>query len=119
MRKAITASLLVVLVQAVTVCADSARNAATDPAEASKVAVQPEKRVLPARPVALTNDQYEALQQLQAAPEHQVALNTAATYSAREKHLEFTRFSDDFWTVVYDVGWPGTYLLLVLCAAPL
>lgn len=70
----------------------------------------------PARPVALTASQFAALQAAQSAPEHARALNTSATYSAREESLQFTRFSDDMWTVIYDVGWPGTYLGVLLCA---
>lgn len=70
----------------------------------------------PARPAALTASQYAALQAAQSAPEHARVLDVSATYSAREESLEFTRFSDDFWTVVYDVGWPGAYLGIILCA---
>jgi hypothetical protein len=53
---------------------------------------------------------------MQTSPEHSQVLGTSATYSAREQSLEFTRFSDDFWTVVYDVGWPGVYLGFIICA---
>lgn len=70
----------------------------------------------PARPAPLTASQYAALQAVQSAPEHAKVLQVSATYSAREESLEFTRFSDDFWTVVYDVGWPGAYLGILLCA---
>ncbi|MBI4578172.1 MAG: hypothetical protein HY718_00625 [Planctomycetes bacterium] len=70
----------------------------------------------PARPAALTPAQFEALRRIEAQPEHRTIAGISATYSAREKNLEFTRFSDDFWTAAYQVGWPGWILAFGLAA---
>lgn len=71
----------------------------------------------PVRPMALTAAQYEGLQQVQAEAEHVQVLETVASYSEeREERLKWTRFSDDVWTVVYQVGWPAAYMAVMLCA---
>jgi hypothetical protein len=72
--------------------------------------------VPPSRPVPLTHSQFQALKSAQAEPEHSKVLETSATYSAREERLEWTRFSDDVWTVIYQAGWPGAFLAVALCA---
>ena len=74
-----------------------------------------------ARPLAVTPGQFEALCRLEAEPEHMAVLQVTASYteeeaSAREKHLQFVRASDDFWSVAYHIGWPGAYLAILLCA---
>jgi len=93
----------------------SAATLAAEPAGTFQQFVEPP----PARPAALTAPQYDALLELEALPEHSRILDTSVTYSTREESLEFTRFSDDFWTLAYDIGWPGTYLGVLICAAPL
>ncbi|HOA75585.1 MAG TPA: hypothetical protein PL151_14420 [Phycisphaerae bacterium] len=72
----------------------------------------------PARPAPLTPAQFQALQDVQAQPEHAQLLDTTATYSdtERQKALEWTRFSDDVWTAIYQVCWPGAYLGILICA---
>ncbi len=102
MRRTIIATLVVVMMSAAVASADL---------PASKASIS-----LPTRPIALTTGQYQALQAIQATPEHRAVLSTTATYSTREESLEFTRFSDDFWTATYDVCWPGSYLAILICA---
>jgi hypothetical protein len=72
----------------------------------------------PARPAPLTAAQFQALKDVQAQPEHAQVLETTATYSdsEREEALKWTRFSDDVWTAIYQVGWPGAYLGILICA---
>jgi hypothetical protein len=73
----------------------------------------------PGRPAAVTGDQLRALNQMEQLPEHQAVLKVHATYtSERERNLDFTRASDDFWTVVWDTGFPGTILAVIICAGP-
>jgi hypothetical protein len=72
--------------------------------------------VPPSRPIPLTHSQVEALKSAQAEAEHSRVLEVTATYSAREERLKWTRFSDDVWTVIYQVGWPGAFLAVALCA---
>lgn len=74
----------------------------------------------PARPLGLTPEQFAQIRGLEAQPEHAVVLDLHATYkSEREQHLDFNRASDDFWSGVYQVGFPGTVLAILICAAPL
>lgn len=90
------------------------------PAACSTVPCEPRMTVSPtsppSRPVPLTTAQFEALRSVQNQPEHSSVVETSATYSAREERLQWTRFSDDVWTAIYQVGWPGTYLAIALCA---
>ncbi len=74
----------------------------------------------PARPLSMTADQFTAIRSLEAQPEHQSVLDVHATYkSERERSLDFTRASDDFWSVVYHAGFPGAMLIVLILAAPL
>lgn len=74
----------------------------------------------PARPKPLTPGQYQALKQLEGQPEHMAILDVQATYTSnREFDRSFTRASDDFWTVAWLGGLPGTILGILICAAPL
>ena len=109
MRRTSIAILAAVLVSATTAFAGPATSA--DATTMTSSHAKP-----PAHPAALTAAQYQYLQVVQTLPEHSRILGTSATYSAREKSLKFTRFSDDFWTVAYDVGWPGAYLTVAICA---
>jgi hypothetical protein len=72
----------------------------------------------PARPAPLTAAQFEALKDVQAQAEHAKVLETTATYTGaeREQALKWTRFSDDVLTAIYQVGWPGAYLGILICA---
>ena len=74
----------------------------------------------PPRPLGLTAAQFDHVCQLEAQPEHEAVLGMHASYkSEREKSLEFTRGSDDFWTVAYTGGLPATLLGILIAAAPL
>lgn len=74
----------------------------------------------PGRPAALTPAQYRALVHIEQQPEHAAVLDVQATYtSERDRSMEATRLSDDFWTVAYDAGLPGSILIVLICAAPL
>ncbi len=74
----------------------------------------------PSRPVPLTASQMAAIRELEQQPQHAAVRAVRATYkSEREKSLEFTRASDDFWTAVWQGGFPGTILAVLICAAPL
>jgi len=74
----------------------------------------------PSRPAGLTLVQFDSLRQLEAQPSHAAVLNVHATYASdRERHLDFIRASDDFWTAVYQTGFPGTIAAILICAAPL
>lgn len=106
MRKTTIATLLAVVLSA------AAISQAAEPTGTRGV----NKHAPAQRPVALTASQYASIQAVQAAPEHAKVLKTSATYSAREESLKFTRFSDDMWTAIYQVGWPGSYLGVLLCA---
>ncbi len=75
---------------------------------------------LPPRPVGLTPAQFQALRQVESQPQHQRVLEVHATYkSERERNLDFTRASDDFWSVVWHAGWPGTIATFLILGAPL
>jgi hypothetical protein len=106
MRKWIIAAAALAIV-----AAPAAAWAGSSAPSGSKASLNP-----PARPVALTPAQYQTLRVIEQMPEHSKVGGSVASYSAREKNLQFTRFSDDFWTVAYDVGWPGTYLAFIICA---
>jgi hypothetical protein len=74
----------------------------------------------PARPLAITADQFAALQQMQQQPEHQQVLDTRATYqSEHEKVIEFNRKANDISTAATYAGYPALILALLICAAPL
>ena len=74
----------------------------------------------PGRPVALTQAQYHRLVSVEQQPQHQAMRAMRASYSSqREREMDFTRASDDFWTVAYQGGLPGTILGLLIAAAPL
>ena len=74
----------------------------------------------PSRPCALTPTQFDALRQMETQPEHDAILDVHATYkSERERSLDFTTASDDFWTIVYQAGFPGALAAVLICAAPL
>ncbi len=84
-------------------------------AEASSTADN--AKLMRARPAALTTSQFAALRQLETTPAHNHVLSMSASYaSERERNMAWTRASDDFLTIVYDVGWPGTYLAVLICA---
>jgi len=74
----------------------------------------------PARPSPLTPEQFNHILKLEAQPEHAAVLDVHATFkSDREKEMEFTRASDDFWTLVYQGGFPTVILIMLIVAAPL
>jgi hypothetical protein len=80
----------------------------------------------PARPRALTAAQQQYLTQLQQQPEHMAVRQVQATYTSETCETsdqyapsKFIRASDDFWTIAYQAGLPGTILGLLICAAPL
>ncbi|GMU23954.1 MAG: hypothetical protein AMXMBFR13_40310 [Phycisphaerae bacterium] len=74
----------------------------------------------PARPAPINAAQFEHVLRLEAQPQHVAILDVRASYeSERERNLEFTRASDDFWTLAWNGGFPGTILALLICAAPL
>ena len=74
----------------------------------------------PARPVGLTAEQFQTLQRLETQPPHRAVLEVHATYkSERERSLDFTRASDDFWTIAMQAGFPGTIAAFLIAAAPL
>ncbi|HOB73151.1 MAG TPA: hypothetical protein PKG54_01370 [Phycisphaerae bacterium] len=74
----------------------------------------------PARPKPLTVEQYRHLVELERQPEHLAVLDVQATYTSnREFDRDFTRASDDFWSVAWHAGFPGTILGILICAAPL
>jgi len=74
----------------------------------------------PSRPVGLTAAQFQALRQVESQPQHQRVLEVHATYkSDRERNLDFTRASDDFWSLVWHAGWPGTIATFLILGAPL
>ena len=74
----------------------------------------------PGRPLDLTTAQFDHLQQLEAQPDHAAIVDMHAAYkSEREKSLDATRLSDDFWTVAMNGGFPATIVILLICAAPL
>jgi len=74
----------------------------------------------PPRPLQLTPAQFDQLCQLETQAEHVAVLDVRASYtSEREAKLEATRLADDVSTAAYQFGWPGTILLILICAAPL
>lgn len=74
----------------------------------------------PAKPLPVTTDQFHALRQLEAAPQHQAIRAVHATYTSdHDRHLDLIHASDDFWTIAYSGGFPATILGLIICAAPL
>lgn len=76
----------------------------------------------PARPLALTADQIDALRQLETQPQHAAVLDTHASFqdeSDRLASLEATRLSDDIFTIAYTGGFPVGLLLVLIAAAPL
>jgi len=74
----------------------------------------------PTRPAGLTTAQFNALQQIESQPQHAIVLDIHASYkSERERSLDLTRASDDFWTAVYQGGFPGAIAAILICAAPL
>lgn len=73
----------------------------------------------PARPLPMTTAQFEALRQMEASGPHAAVNRVQATYADREKSLKFTTASDDFWTVFYSGGLPGSIITVLICAAPL
>jgi len=74
----------------------------------------------PSRPLGLTADQFHALQRLETQPAHRAVLDVHATYkSQRERSLDLTRASDDFWTIALQAGFPGTIAGFLIAAAPL
>jgi hypothetical protein len=74
----------------------------------------------PARPLGLTAEQFQHLQQLESQPEHALALDMRASYkSERERSLEFTRASDDILSVVGLGYTPGLILTFLILGAPL
>ena len=69
----------------------------------------------PARPLKLTASQFGALRQLETQAQHAAILDVHATYkSERERSLDFTRASDDFWTVVYQGMYPSAIAFILL-----
>ena len=69
----------------------------------------------PARPMQLTEAQFDRLCQLETQAEHVAVLDVRASYtSEREAKLEANRLSDDISTAAYQFGWPGAILILVL-----
>lgn len=71
----------------------------------------------PARPRRLTPAQCRQLAQLEQQPQHSAVQSVQATYTKDAKFdKNFTRISDDVWTIVFDVGVP-TAIIVVLVAA--
>lgn len=74
----------------------------------------------PARPKPLTSAQCRQLAQLERQPEHMAVRDVQATYTNnRQFDRDFTRASDDFWTIAWQGGFPGTILTLLIMASPL
>ncbi len=74
----------------------------------------------PARPLGVTPSQFDQLRQVEAQSEHVAVLDVRASYkSEHEKQLELTRASDDFWSGMMLIGYPGLIIGLLICAAPL
>lgn len=74
----------------------------------------------PPRPAPLTTAQFNRLRQVEERPPHLAVRGTRASYSSqREREMELTRASDDFWTLAYNGGFPATILAILICAAPL
>ncbi len=113
MHKHVLAGLMV---SALAISASSAWAAQPASNAASATTNTPTKVQAPARPTALTPAQFESLCALEAAPEHSKVLQSSATYAPPEKGVRWQTVSDDVWTLVYDVGWPGAYLAIVICA---
>jgi hypothetical protein len=67
----------------------------------------------PSRPAQLTVEQYEALQQLSAAPEHAVARQVPASYSQQV----YNKLQEPSSYITY-IAIGGTILGLVICAGP-
>jgi hypothetical protein len=108
MRKSALTTLTAIVFAISTSLALAGQPAAKDSAKAS---VTP-----PVRPAPLTQAQFQALKSTEAAPEHNKLLKSSATYAPPQKGVRWTTVSDDVWTVIYDVGWPGSYLAVALCA---
>ena len=69
----------------------------------------------PARPLQLTEAQFDRLSQIETQPEHAAILDVRASYtSEREARLETTRLADDISIGAYQFGWPGAILILIL-----
>jgi len=74
----------------------------------------------PARPLALTPAQFDALGELENQPQHVAVLDVHATFkSEREKSLDATRLSDDIFTVAWTGGVPAAVIICLIAAAPL
>ena len=74
----------------------------------------------PGRPKPLTPAQYRCLAQLERQPEHAAVQDVQATYTSSKKFDKaFTRASDDFWTLAYQLGLPATILTMLIAAGAL
>lgn len=114
MRKPVTLVVATAFLVVLAPLAQQACAAGPPPSNGESQSVAP-----PVRPLPLTPVQFQALQATEATPAHRAAQAASATYAPPEEGVRWTTVSDDFWTVVYQVGWPAAYGIAMICAAPL
>jgi hypothetical protein len=74
----------------------------------------------PARPLALTSEQYQTIQQVEAQPEHAAVLDVQASYTSEHEAMQAANLvTDDITTGVTQGGWAGALIILLILGSPL
>lgn len=74
----------------------------------------------PARPLALTSEQYETIQQIEAQPEHAAVLNVQASYTSEHEATQAANLvANDITTAIYQGTYAAVPIILLILAAPL
>ena len=74
----------------------------------------------PARPLALTSEQYQAIQQIEAQPEHAAVLDVQASYTSEHEATQAANLvTNDITTAIYQGTYAATPIILLILGAPL
>jgi len=74
----------------------------------------------PSRPLALTSDQYQAICQVEAQPEHAAVLDVQASYTSEYEATQAANLvANDITTAACQGGWLSAPFIILILAAPL
>jgi hypothetical protein len=74
----------------------------------------------PSRPLALTPDQYQAVRQLEAQPEHVAVLHVQASYTSEYEATQAANVvANDITTAACQGGWLSAPIIFLILGAPL
>ena len=74
----------------------------------------------PGRPLALTSEQYQAIQQIEVQPEHAAVLDVQASYTSEHEATQAANLvTNDITTGLTQGGWAAAPIILLILGAPL